>query len=267
MVLAGALTFMACGVSPASARRHSASFIKMKLWLFTLLMIAICIPLYFYSQKIIFDAEYKAAKSEVLQTWLKENDLTLTGIDFRIEDRTIFMALEGPNPPVGIHTLYDRAIEHAGLKSVDNPFTLNYSWTQKVSGSWPIKSGQIETAAEGDLKQETVLLSTLWEWEFTQYDSERGSRPPDGEAYVLNFDARDKMSVTASCGKKKGTFKLRGRSIDIEMKRLNWFGCRKDENLQVFFGDLLRGSEFFINDGRLQITLTTGSGVMYFKKR
>lgn len=58
-------------------------------------MIAVSIPLYFYSQKIIFDAEYKAAKSELLQGWLRENNLEL----------------EGPNPPVGIRNLYERALE------------------------------------------------------------------------------------------------------------------------------------------------------------
>jgi len=267
MVLSGALTFMACGVSPASARRRSAAFIKSQLWLFALLMVAVSIPLYFYSQKVIFNAEYKAAKSEVLQTWLRENQLTLTGIDIRIEDRIIFMELEGPNPPVGIRNLYDRSIEHAGLKDVENPFTLKYSWTQKVSGSWPIQSGEITSAAQSDLEQEETLLSYDWVWEFTQYDSERGSRPPANESYVVNFEDRGNIRVTASCGAKKGKFKLRGRSIQVEMKRLNWFGCRKDENLHVFFGDLQRGSEFFISDSQMQITLTTGSGIMYFKKR
>jgi uncharacterized hydrophobic protein (TIGR00271 family) len=77
MVLAGALTFMACGVSPASARRRSAGFIKSKLWLFAILVLAISIPLYFYSEKIIFNAEYRAARSETLQSWLRENKLIL----------------------------------------------------------------------------------------------------------------------------------------------------------------------------------------------
>jgi len=51
------------------------------------------------------------------------------------------------------------------------------------------------------------------------------------------------------------------------MARLNLFGYRKDKNLQVFLGDLQRGSEFYISDGQMQITLTTGSGIMHFKKR
>lgn len=267
MVLSGALTFMACGVSPASARRHSAAFIKSQLWLFALLMLAVSVPLYFYSQKVIFNSAYKAAKSELLQTWLRENDQTLTSIDIRIEDRIIFMELEGPNPPVGIRRLYESAVKQTGIKDEEDPFTLKYSWTQKVSGSWPINSGEITTAAQNDSEQEKTLLSNAWEWEFTQYDSERGSSPVASESYVVRFENRGKIRVTAACGAKTGKFKLRGRSIQVEMARLNWFGCRKDKNLQVFFGDLQRGSEFFISDGQMQIVLTTGSGIMHFKKR
>lgn len=267
MVLAAALTFMAAGVSPASARRRSAAFIKTQLWLFALLMVAVSIPLYFYSQKVIFDAEYKAAKSELLQSWLRENNLTLTGIDFRVEDRIIFLELEGPNPPVGIRDLYERAMEHARLNNLGGDFTLKYSWAQKVDGAWPIQSEEITEVALGDSKQEKILLSNFWEWEFTQYDSERGAKPPANDSYVVSFEDRGKIRVTAACGSKTGKYTLRGRSIQIEMKRLNWFGCRKDEKLKVFFGDLQRGLEFFINDGRLQITMTTDSGIIYFKKR
>ncbi|MDH3925366.1 MAG: TIGR00341 family protein, partial [Xanthomonadales bacterium] len=256
MVLAAALTFMAAGVSPASARRRSASFIKSQLWLFALLMIAVSIPLYFYSQKVIFDAEYKAAKSELLQSWLRENNLTLTGIDFRVEERIIFLELEGPNPPVGIRDLYERAKERAYVKNLDGDFALKYSWTQKVDGSWPIKSDEITEVALSDSKQENILLSNFWEWEFTQYDSERGAKPPADDSYIVSFEDRGKVRVTAACGSKTGKYTLRGRSIQVEMKRLDWFGCRKDKKLQVFFGDLQRGSEFFISDGRLQITLT-----------
>jgi uncharacterized membrane protein len=107
MVLAGALTFMACGVLPASARRRSASFIKSKLWLFALLVAAICVPLFFYSQKIIFNADYRAARSQVLQRWLRENGLELTDVEILLEDRVVHLELVGPNPPVDIRSLYE----------------------------------------------------------------------------------------------------------------------------------------------------------------
>jgi uncharacterized hydrophobic protein (TIGR00271 family) len=267
MVLAGALTFMACGVSPASTRRRSASFIKKKLWLFALLVVAISVPLYFYSQKIIFDAEYRAARSELLQNWLRDNDLALTKVDILLENRVIFLGLEGPNPPVSIRSLYEGFVKEAGLQFEDKPFTLKYSWTQKVDGAWPIQSAQIAATAEDDISQKEVLLSNIWEWEFTQYDADRGSHPAAGDSYVLNFEDRGNIRVTAECGTKKGKFTTRGKSIKVEMKQLNWLGCRKDENLKVFFGDLQRGTEFYIVDGQLQIALPTGSGVIYFKKR
>jgi uncharacterized hydrophobic protein (TIGR00271 family) len=266
MVLSGALTFMACGVSPASARRRSAGFIKSKLWLFALLVIGISIPLFFYSQKIIFNAEYRAARSETLQNWLRENDMVLVDVDILLEDKVVYLALEGPNPPVRIRTLYDGLVTEAGLEG-DVPFTLKYTWAQKVSGAWPIRSEQITVAAESDLSQKQVLLSRFWQWEFTQYDSNRGSRPPADDAYVVSFESNGSIKVIAACGTKTGKYTTRGRSIGIEMKRLRWFSCRKDENLQVFMGDLQRSSEFFIVDGQLQITMSTDSGILYFKER
>ena len=48
---------------------------------------------------------------------------------------------------------------------------------------------------------------------------------------------------------------------------LNWFRCRDDEDLRVFFGDLERSIEFFIEEGQLKIILATNSGIMYFRKR
>jgi hypothetical protein len=230
-------------------------------------MAAICVPLYFYSQKVIFNAHYKAARSEVLQSWLRENDMTLTDVDILLEDRVVYLALEGPNPPVGIRTLYTNFVKNAGLEEEDRPFTLKYNWSQKVAGAWPIQSEQIAATAESDMNQKQALLGHLWEWEFTQYDADRGSRPSSDDTYIVSFEDRGNIKVTANCGTKKGKFTIRGRSIGIEMKRLNWFGCRKDEHLKVFFGDLQRGSEFFIDGGQLKITMTTDSGIMYFKKR
>ncbi len=267
MVLAGALTFMACGVSPASARKRSAAFIKNKLLLFATLVLAISIPLYFYSQKIIFNAQYLAARSETLQNWLQENQLTLVDVDLLLEDRVLFLGLEGPNPPISIKSLYENLIAETKRENMDEPFTLKYTWTQKVNGAWPTSSEQIAVAADTDRALKQLLLNNDWAWEFTQYDANRGSRPPSDETYIIRFEDRDKLTVYADCGNKKGKYTIRGRSISVEMKRLNWFGCRNDQDLKVFFGDLQRSTEFFIENGQLKIALTTNSGIMYFKKR
>jgi hypothetical protein len=157
-------------------------------------------------------------------------------------------------------------MREAGLEGDEGPFTLTYSWTQKVDGAWPTSSEQITAAADSDRAQLQLLLANGWKWEFTQYDASRGSRPREGDAYAVQFSSRDNLTVTADCGTKKGKYTTRGRSISIEMKRLNWFGCRDDDNLQVFFGDLQRGTEFFIEQDQLRITLSTNSGIMYFRK-
>jgi uncharacterized hydrophobic protein (TIGR00271 family) len=268
MVLAAALTFMACGVSPASARRHSAGFIKSKLWLFALLVLAISIPLFFYSEKIIFNAHYRAARSESLQTWLRENDLTLVNVEILLENRIVYLALEGPNPPVRIKSLFEDLVREAELKDDDtNPFTLEYTWTQKVSGAWPTASEQITAVADSDRMQKQLLMEQDWKWEFTQYDANRGSRPDNANAYIIRFEKRNNLTVSSNCGNKKGKYNVRGKSMSIEMKRLNWFRCRDDEEFQVFLGDLQRSIEFFIEDGQLQVALATNSGIMYFTKR
>lgn len=267
MVLAGALTFMACGVSPASARRHSATFIKNKLWLFALLVLGISIPLYFYSEKIIFNAHYRAARSESLQSWLRENDLTLVDIEIFLEDRVVYLALEGPNPPVRIKTLFENLVQEVKLEDDTDPFTLKYAWTQKVSGSWPTSSEKIADIADDDRRQKQLLMAQDWRWELTQYDANRGSRPQNADTYILRFEERNNLTVSANCGSKKGKYTTRGKSIGIEMKRLNWFRCRDDEEFQVFLGDLQRSIEFFIEDGQLKLALSTNAGIMYFNKR
>ena len=266
MVLAGALTFMACGVSPASARRHSAAFIKSQLWLFALLAIAVSIPLYFYSEKIIFNAKYRAARSETMQNWLFKNDLRLMDIEILRDSREILLSLEGPNPPVDIQSLYEKISEESEIGD-GHPFTIRYNWKQRVEGQWPVQSSSIDEMAQGDLAQKQELLSHVWVWEFTQYDAERGARPPQGDDYTLNFEDRNVIYASANCGKKKGVYSLRGKSMSVEMKRLNWFKCRDDNDFQVFLGDLQRSKEFFIDEGQLKIPLSTNAGIMYFRKR
>ena len=81
MILAGALTFMAVGVSPPRARKQTAAFVKGQIGLFFILTAAISVPLWFYSEKVLFNAHYQAAKSEVLQAWLRRNKLELVDID------------------------------------------------------------------------------------------------------------------------------------------------------------------------------------------
>jgi len=266
MILAGALTFIAVGVSPASTRRRSAAFIKSKLWLFFVLVVAVSVPLFFYSEKILFNADYRAAKSETLQQWLRENDLTLTGVEITIENRTLFLQLEGPNPPVNIKNLHDRLSEELRQKGEMKPLKVEYTWTQKVSGAWPTRVSSIEDVADDEKVSSGLLLANDWIWQFTQYDADRGARPSQDHKYIVRFDSRGKVGVAADCGTVKGKYTVRGKSLNIEMRKFNWFRCRNEPELKIFLGDLQRGDTFFVDQGQLQISLVTDSGIMYFGK-
>ncbi|MCF6226675.1 MAG: TIGR00341 family protein, partial [Xanthomonadales bacterium] len=115
MILAAALTFLAVGVSPASARKRSAAFIKNKLYLFLVLTLSISVPLWFYTDKVLFNPHYLAAKSEVLQNWLLENELELTDVDFKNDTRTLSFSFTGPRQPLNIGDLYDQIIANGKL--------------------------------------------------------------------------------------------------------------------------------------------------------
>jgi len=197
---------------------------------------------------------------------LRENDLTLTGVEITVENRTLYLQLEGPNPPVTIKNLYDRLSDDLKQKGDKEPLKVKYTWTQKVSGAWPSSVSSIEDVADDERASSGLLHANDWSWQFTQYDADRGSRPSPGHEYIVRFDDRGKVSVAADCGTVKGKYTVRGKSLAIEMRKFNWFKCRKEPELEIFLGDLERGHAFYIDGGQLQVSLVTDSGVMYFNK-
>jgi uncharacterized hydrophobic protein (TIGR00271 family) len=265
MVLAGALTFLAVGVSPATQRKKSANFAKSQISLFLVLTLAVCIPLWFYSDKVIFNAHYQAAKSEILQKWLRDNRLELTDVDILRETRTLYLSLEGPSPPVSIGDLHEQFMK-ARKNDEAEPLKIKYTWTQKVSGVWPQEAdsiGEVAKKAQVGIKQ---LVANRWRWSTTQYDAETATRPSRSDSYTLLFSDDGKFEVTASCGLWKGKFKFAGRALNIESGRNLLSGCRKDEVLRIFLDDLERARVAFIENDRLQITLAGSEGIMYFEK-
>jgi len=54
--------------------------------------LAISVPLWFYTDKVLFNPHYLAAKSDFLQEWLRENQLELTDVDFKRENRVLSQA-------------------------------------------------------------------------------------------------------------------------------------------------------------------------------
>lgn len=269
MVLAGALTFIAVGVSPATARRHSAAFIKAKIWLFVVLTLAVSVPLWFYSNKVIFNAHYLAAKSDVLQHWLAENDLELVDIDIFRKNQVIVLDLQGPNPPVNMNKLHERLVEQIRATGIVEPehFRIDYTWTPKVHGSWPLDETSIGEVTSDLRASANELVAKTWVWKVIQHGGGQAVRPDADDRYTLFFDHRGKFDLNAACGKMTGKYQLRGQSLDIEMNR-NWFsGCRKDAKLEVLTGELQRARTVFIEGKELRIALAGDESIMYFERR
>lgn len=266
MILAGALTFMAVGVSPATARKATATFVRNQLSLFLVLTIAVSVPLWFYSEKILFNARYRAAKSDILQNWLQASELELVDIEIFRERKEVYLALEGPSPPVSLGELYQQLTD-SRADWAKGDFTIHYSWTQKVTGIWPQAGTSIGEIAKNAQSSQQKLTSGTWSWQATQYNAESSARPSDEDRYTLVFNSSNKFEVNAPCGRWTGKYSFRGRSLDIEMNK-NWFsGCRKDSVLEVFLSDLDRGRAAFVDGSGLQITLAGSEGIMYFKQK
>ena len=262
MVLAGALTFMALGVSPPISRKQTAAFVRGQIWLFFLLTAAVCIPLWFYSEKILFNAQYRAAKSDILQTWLSENQLELTDVDIYRESKVLVLGLAGPNPPVNLEKLYQQlsGSEHFGR------FTIEYAWTQKVTGVWP-QRGRVDPPNWRKMPRcrAEALINRTWVWQATQYDINTTALPRQSDSYSLSFDDRGKFRVIAACGNLKGSYSFSGRSLNINFNR-NWLsGCRRDDILKLFTDDLTRARTAFVEDNSLQIGLAGSEGIMRFE--
>ena len=265
MVLAGALTFWAVGVSPATTRKQGIAFARNQILLFLAMTAAISIPLWFYSGKIIFNARYQAAKSEILQDWLRENNQELLDVDILREKMTLYLSLEGSTPPVNIGELHQRLIAAQPSDEKQN-FKIRYTWTQKVSGVWPHKAQSINEVAEQAQISTADLTLRPWVWKFTHYDADRSAQPEQGESYVLSFEESGKFKVSANCGKWKGSYTFGGKTLAIEMDK-NWVsGCKKDAALKIFLDDLERARAAFLDGDGFKIALANNEGIMHFSR-
>ena len=230
------------------------------------LTLAICIPLWFYSERIIFNAQYRAAKSEILQSWLKESELELVEVDILRERSTFYMSLEGPTPPVNIGELHDELIaDQPENEKVD--FKIKYTWTQKVTGEWPQEAQSIGEVAERADAGIAQLTANSWVWSFTQYDANATARAEKGEKYRVSFTENGKFEVTANCRTWKASYSYRGESLDVVMHKNLLSGCRNDSILKIFLDDLDRARAACIRDNKLIVTMAVNGGTIYFQRQ
>ena len=102
-----------------------------------LLVAGISIPLYYYSTTVWFDDTYEAARSEILQKWLQDNDQRLLDFEIDEKNKTLFLSLTGPKPPIwleDLHTDLQRKVQEEGL---EGDFKIKSNWTRSVQISWP----------------------------------------------------------------------------------------------------------------------------------
>jgi uncharacterized hydrophobic protein (TIGR00271 family) len=267
MVLAGALTFLVVGVSPATARKRSSAFARNQILLFFLLTTAVSVPLWYYSERIIFNAQYRAAKSEILQNWLQENDLELRDVDILRERRTLYLSLAGPAPPVNIGELHERLANALALNGDDwSNFKIRYTWTQKVVGVWPQPRHSMEEIAERAQIKGAQLTANPWTWEATQYHAGSSAQPASGEYYTLIFKQNGDLEVSGQCGRWEGMYTFGSKSMDLEIGENLNSGCEDNAVVEIFLEDLDRARAAYIDGGRLKITLAHGEGIIYFRK-
>jgi len=269
MVLAGAVTFAAVGVSPTRSRRESASFIKAKIGLFFVLTLAICAPLWFYSEKVLFNAEYRAAGSEVLQNWLHKNELELRDIEIYRESNRVILNLAGPSPPTtSIEELYSEILKQNEIPESEK-FRIDYIWTQRITGTWPTTEKHISEAVSGIQDMVSFVLDKKWVWKRTDFDQGLTTTPDDNDPFRLVFEPNGKIEASAGCGRLRGKVSFARKALKLEFDSAgNVFRrkCKKDQAFQLFIDDLEMVREFELADDKLRLLLRDGTGVMTFEQ-
>ena len=264
MTLASTLVFLISGVSPAHKRRESAKFTATLVFIFLLLVAGISIPLYYYSTTVWFDDSYEAARSEILQKWLQDNDQRL--LDFVIDEKnkTLFLSLTGPKPPIwleDLHTDLQRKVQEEGL---EGDFKIKSSWTRSVQISWPppakgeVQPDQIIKAALGKM---ALLRGITWDWQRTQYIGQVWSGSDIMGDYTLDFAEDDQLRVKISCRDVDSSYRVSQGSLELEVIPAD---CEANNLDAMFVNDLNRVVDYQVFHDSLVLELGSGNGVMFF---
>jgi uncharacterized hydrophobic protein (TIGR00341 family) len=266
MVLTGVLTFLAVGISPAGTRERSARVIRISLLVFTVLVVAISVPLYFYSTEVWYDATYKANQSEELQAWLAEHDLTIDAVRIDDERQILYLQLLGPDPPLDIETLHtELAKKQKEVKGENTPFRIEVGWTQQNRFSWPPTPGEEQEERQLIRDFSDQLRKFLWFWVGTQYADGNWLRPEEENAYFFLLTNETGITVATSCDKETGGYELRQENISIEVDVSQYEDCPESKTDERFVSDLSEVIHLGLDDDRLSLRLANDTGVMYFE--
>ena len=268
MILAASMTFVVTGMSRANVHERVNRFIINFIFFFVILIGATSVPLFYYSNEEWFDAEYQAAKSEIVQSWLKENDLEIVSVAIDEEKQIYSAVLRGPKPPLSIEDLYN-SISESRIKKGDNrPFMIKTSWLQSVRSSWPPPDDIVEDVTV-DAKTFDAMVEMLhveWQWTKTQYSDADWIENANPERYTFTLGEDNKLVGTVDCNKLQMGYLLSRDLLNFKLGIMTLAQCENPELDQTFINDLDRVINYQMEDDFLVLQLNNNAGLMYFIK-
>ena len=268
MILAAAMTFVITGMSRANVHQRVNRFIVNFMMLFVVLIVATSVPLFHYSNEVWYDAEYQAVKSEVVQAWLKENDLEIVEVAINEENQIFSAVLRGPKPPLSIEGLYNSMSKARIKKGEMRPFTVKTSWLQSVRSSWPPPKDIVGDQAVDDQTFEAMveMLHVEWQWVRTQYSDADWIENTNPEKYTFTLGEDNKVAGTVDCNKLQMGYLLSRDLLNFKLGIMTLAQCENPELDQAFINDLDRVINYQMEDDFLVLQLDNNAGVMYFIK-
>lgn len=267
MILAASLTFVVTGVRSVNKRKNIQRFIVSFILLFTVLIGATSVPLFYYSNEQWFDVHYRAAKSEVFQAWLKENNLEVVSLDVDEKNQEFTAVLRGPRPPLSLETFYKSLKQEREKKGEFRPFTFHVSWLQSVRSSWPPPTQEVDTL-ENVSRQvpsiEGVMLNIEWRWKSTQYSDAYWVENKNPEKYAFTLNEKNVAAVKVDCNRMQMGYQVNRDLLDLTMGVMTLAQCENPELDQSFINDLGRVASYKMVDDNLVLLLSNNVGVMYF---
>jgi hypothetical protein len=154
------------------------------------------------------------------------------------------------------------------LSGVDD-FRIDYTWTQRITGTWPTTEKSVSEAATSMQDAVTDIFFKNWVWERTDFDQGRTTTPDADDTFSVVFEPDGKVEARANCGRLRGKVSYARRSLEVEFESMgNVFRrkCRKDPAFQLFIGDLEMVRELEVEGENMRLILRDGTAVMTFKR-
>ena len=268
MALAAAVTFVVTGMTSTNAQERVHRSIFNFLMLFVVLIAATSVPLFYYSNEQWYGAEYQAAKSHIIQSWLKDNDLKIVKVDIDEEKQIYSAVLRGPKPPLSLEELYTSISESRLKQGETRPFSIEVSWLQSVRSSWPPPQNLTEDAVVDDQIFDAMVEMQFveWRWTKTQYSDADWVENSHPEKYTFTLGEDGQVNGRVDCNRIQAGYLLSRDLLNFKIGIMTLAQCDNPELDQTYMNDLNRVINYQMEDDFLVLQLGSNAGVMYFIK-